>query len=137
MPHEVELKQVTFRDPIWHPATKTKPGAQVNLCVTAAHLQGGQTVTFDVHDEKGFLLSLPAAQDGGSYKVQNWKVPNTFAAGKRLRFHAILHEEPSPANGHMTVRRKLESPELEVDGFKVEINSRDAAFVPGLENLRL
>ncbi|AUX43476.1 uncharacterized protein SOCE26_049250 [Sorangium cellulosum] len=130
----VNLKPLVFEKPAWSTA-EASPGAEVELSCTGKDLEAGLEVFFEISGDSGHVDVLKGAADGELFKA-TWKAPNPQGAVE-FTFDAVLRQKPSPANGQLTVRRRLTSGPLKVSGYRVAIDPSgvDAAFVPKQEKL--
>jgi hypothetical protein len=132
---KVKVDTVGLTDPTWSIA-KAAPGDEVELSVTTKALAPGQSVELQISHDDALIAVLTKLTVSGTKRTAKWIVP-AFPGAAKLTFTAVLREPPTPANGHVTSRGKARSGTLVVHGFKVAITSIDAAFVPGVEKLRV
>ena len=128
----VTVKPLAFEDPAWAVA-QAKPGEDVGLSVTARNLEAGLEVWFEISGPGGKIDVVKGKVEGEQGKA-TWKAPNP-AGTAQFKFDAVLRQIPTPANGHLTVRRRLTSGQLTVQGYRASLGATDAAFVPKQEKL--
>jgi hypothetical protein len=129
---KIVVETAPFKNPKWS-AAKLKPGDKAKLTVEAPKIKASQRVEFQIRSDTGLVHTVSSKE--GSAEAE-WVVPN-LPHKPKLKFDALLKEKPSPANGHRAVLDKVESPEAEVAGYKVEITKIDAAFVPKTEKIEV
>lgn len=128
----VTVKPLAFEDPAWAVA-QAKPGEDVGLSVTARNLEAGLEVWFEISGPGGKIDVVKGKVEDEQGKA-TWKAPNP-AGTAQFKFDAVLRQIPTPANGHLTVRRRLTSGQLTVQGYRASLGATDAAFVPKQEKL--
>jgi len=130
----VSIKPLIFQAPAWSVAT-ARPGDEVSLQVEAKNLETGLTVSFEIAGDSGRVDVIPGTADGTLFKAK-WTAPNP-AGTVSFTFDAVLRQTPTPANGQLTVRRRLTAKALSVVGYRVTVDPAgvDAAFVPKQEKL--
>jgi len=124
---KVEKAGPDFESAVWSKAT-AEPGEELELRVTAKP-KAGEEVWFVLRQGTTVLRTLKA----GTATKAKWVVPNV--PGLKVKFQAQLRVAPTPQNGHTTIQATADSVDLTVGGFKLELQSIDAAFVPKQEKL--
>ena len=126
------VQSLELKNPKW-PSDAAATGQQLTLSVDYAAIQSDQFIEFRIRNGDTFVDSVSSTK---SATTAQWTLPNLPGQAK-LKFDALLRETPSPTNGFETVLGKIESPELTVNSFKVEVTSIDECFVPKLEKLQI
>lgn len=126
-------KSPEFKEPKWSKAS-AKLGEAVELQVTAPDLLPSQSIYFEIHNAADQVIANLKADDTAKKK---WTPPN-ISEDAKYHFFAILHEKPTPKNGHQTVVRRLDkSADLDVKSTTLTLIKLDKAFVPKQEKLNI
>jgi hypothetical protein len=135
---QLTVEKFELQNPLWS-APIAGAGDTLTLSVEAPYITSAQSVEFRI--ERGAELIDVITGKPGAKSVQ-WKAPNLVnctnpGVRHQLKFRALLREKPSPANGHLPVLHSVQSGNLALGGFVVQMGDCDPCFVPKQEKLNI
>jgi hypothetical protein len=128
---KLTVEQWVLKDPVWGAATAL-PGQEIELSATAK-VSAKQWIEFQIWNGDELLDTVQGKP--GESKVK-W-TPPARPGEVPLIFDALLHDKPTPKNGHRTVLGWAESGEATLKGYSAEVLTVDEAFVPKQEKLEV
>ncbi len=129
---KLTVESATLKDPKW-PGASIKPGTTTTIKVDAPQIKPDQFIEFRIRQNDDIVDTVKGAAGATS---ATWNVPN-LPHDPTLKFDAVLTGTPTPKSGFQAVLAKVTSPEATLQGFKVTIDTLDAAFVPHNEKIQV